>query len=65
MTIIFYLLYIIFIPTKNTNDDFKIKYFISEMLDTSSSVIQYGESMLCGEDEICHSRNNRIDDILN
>jgi hypothetical protein len=51
--------------SKNTNDDFKIKYFISEMLDTRSSVIQYGESMLCGEDEICHSRNNRIDDILN
>lgn len=51
--------------SKNTNDKFKIKYFISEMLDTNSSVIEYGESKLCEEDEICHSRNNRIDDILN
>lgn len=51
--------------SKNTNDKFKIKYFISEMLDTNSSVIQYGESKLCEENEICHSRNSRIDDILN
>jgi|SaaInlV_100m_DNA_2_1039680.scaffolds.fasta_scaffold04730_7 hypothetical protein len=51
--------------SKNTNDIFEIKYYVSEMLNTNSSIIQYGESILCDEDELCHSRNNRIDDILN
>ena len=51
--------------SKNTNDVFKIRYYACEMLNTDSSVIQYGESLICEEDELCHSRNNRIDDILN
>jgi hypothetical protein len=51
--------------TKNTNDEFKIKYYACEMLNSDSSVIQYGDSMICEEDELCYSRNNRIDDILN
>lgn len=51
--------------SKNTNDIFKIRYYACEMLNTDSSIIQYGESMLCDEKELCFSRNNRIDDILN
>jgi len=50
---------------KDTNDNYYIHYYCCEMLNTNSPVIQYGESNLYFEDELCFSRNNRIDDILN
>jgi len=50
---------------KDTNDNFFIDYHCCEILNTNSPVIQYGESKLYYEDELCFSRNNRIDDILN
>lgn len=50
---------------KDTNDNYYIHYYCCEMLNTNSPIIQYGESNLHLEEELCFSRNNRIDDILN
>jgi len=50
---------------KSTNSKYSIQYVICEMLDTSKSIIQYGETSTHLESELCHSRNSRIDDILN
>ena len=50
---------------KDTNDNYFVDYHCCEMLNTNSPIIQYGESNLYYEDELCFSRNNRIDDILN
>jgi hypothetical protein len=50
---------------KDTNDNYFVNYQCCEMLNTNSPIIQYGDSNLYYEDELCFSRNNRIDDILN
>lgn len=45
------------------------KYYIdllaAEMLNTKGSIIKYGDVLTFREDELCYSRNNRIDNILN
>jgi hypothetical protein len=51
---------------KKVNSKFKIEYIISEIIyDNKSPIIKYGESFIISKDEICHSRNSRIDSILN
>jgi hypothetical protein len=51
---------------KKVNSKFNIEYIVSEIIyDNKSPVIKYGESFIISKDEICHSRNNRIDNILN
>lgn len=50
---------------KSTNGEFEIKFICSEMLNTDSCIIQYGDTKIYKSDELCYSRNNRIDDILN
>ncbi len=50
---------------KSTNNEFIIKYICSEMLNTDSCIIQYSDTKIYKSDELCYSRNNRIDDILN
>lgn len=47
-------------------NNFEIKYSISEMLfDFKSGIIKYDKIIECDENELCYSRNSRIDDILN
>jgi hypothetical protein len=51
---------------KKVNSKFNIEYIVSEIIyDSKSPIIKYGESFIISKDEICHSRNNRIDNILN
>jgi hypothetical protein len=51
---------------KKVNSKFNIEYIVSEIIyDSKSPIIKYGESFIINKDEICHSRNNRIDNILN
>lgn len=42
-----------------------IDFIASEMMNTKGSVITYGEIYTFRESDLCHSRNSRIDDILN
>ena len=42
-----------------------IDFITSEMLNNKGSIITYGEVTKFREEEICYSRNSRIDDILN
>lgn len=46
-------------------DDYKIDYLASEIIDSPSVIIKYGNVIRFKEHELCFSRNNRIDDILN
>ena len=41
------------------------RYELTEVLGGYSSVIKYGDVCTVRENEICFSRNGRIDDILN
>jgi hypothetical protein len=50
---------------KDTNDNYSIKYYCSEILNTNSPIIKYGDINLYSETDLCFSRNNRIDDVLN
>jgi hypothetical protein len=43
--------------------NFYIDYYITEVL-TIGEIIRYGSSQKVSENEICFSRNYRIDDIL-
>lgn len=46
--------------------EFIINYVISEMFtDEKSMIIKYGDSETVREDDLCYSRNDRIDNILN
>lgn len=50
---------------KNTNDIYTIDYVCCEMLNTKSPIIKYGNVITYNGKDLCFSRNNRIDDILN
>lgn len=50
---------------RTTDNKHHVYYVCCEMLNTDSPVIQYGKTFVTVEDELCFSRNNRIDDILN
>jgi len=51
---------------KKVNSKFNIEYIVIEIIyDNKSPIIKYGESFIINKDEICHSRNNRIDNIIN
>jgi hypothetical protein len=51
---------------KKMDSKFNIEYIVSEIIyDSKSPIIKYGESFIINKDEICHSRNNRIDNIIN
>lgn len=48
---------------KTTNAEYNINYNVCEMIKVGS-IIKYEQSQICREDDLCFSRNNRIDDIL-
>jgi len=42
-----------------------VDFVVAEMLNTKGTIIKYGEVFTFREDELCYSRNSRINDILN
>jgi len=49
---------------RKVNDSYIIDFLASEILDINKCVIKYGKSEILRKDDICYSRNNRIDNIL-
>jgi hypothetical protein len=47
------------------DNNIKISYIVSELIFNNTPVIKYGKSTTLVDEDICFSRNNRIDDILN
>lgn len=46
--------------------DYKINYVLSEIIyDPKLPIVRYGKTFIFNRSQICHSRNNRIDSILN
>lgn len=54
-----------YIFSKDENSNYNVKYKIIEILDLKSSIIRYGETLIVSESQLCHSRNDRINKILN
>ncbi len=50
---------------RKVGSDYYIDYELTEVLGGYSSVIKYGDVKIMSENNICFSRNGRIDDILN